>query len=395
MKLLGKIIKFARDAWVVFGIALLMLVAVETLLSLGFYIRGFWHSPEPDYRFKADTFAGASWAPQYYKEYQELGLPMWKPYVYWGRRPYQGSVININSDGIRKTYTDADAVASSSAIKVFMFGGSTMWGAAARDDFTIPSLFAKEIKSKGLTCKVTNFGQSGHVSTQEVIELLLLLQSGNIPDAVIFYDGVNDTFAAFQHNVAGVPQNEFNREIEFNLLQKKEISSLAVQDAIKQFTLMRFLNGILDRVGVQKNSPPFKPLELAKPISDKKLLAQAVVDMYASNIRLINALSESYGFKCLFYWQPVVYQKQHLTDYERYAIQLEYNFPGMKEFYEESYASLNKRAESLGKEVAFHDISSIFNEVREPLYIDYCHVSENGNGQIAKKMAEDFARLVR
>lgn len=148
-------------------------------------------------------------------------------------------------------------------------------------------------------------------------------------------------------------------------------------------------------MGVQKNGPPFRPLEHATLISDKKLLAQSVVDTYVNNVKLVKALSESYGFKCLFYWQPVVYQKQHLTDYERYAIQLEYNFPGMKEFYEDTYSCMHKRAESLEKDVAFHDISSIFNEVREPLYIDYCHVSENGNSRIAQRMAEDFARLVR
>lgn len=252
MKLLSKVFKFAKDLWIMFGIALLILIGIELLLSFGFYFRSLWHSPDSNYKLKADTYAGASWAPQYYVEYEELGLPRWKPYVYWGRRPHQGSVININAEGIRNTYQDAEMDASNSTKKVFMFGGSTMWGAAVRDDFTIPSFFAKEIKSKGVACKVTNYGQSGHVSTQEVIELLLQLQNGNIPDAVIFYDGVNDTFAAFQHNVAGTPQNEFNREIEFNLLQKKEIRRLAAQDLIKQLTLMRFLNGILDRSGSAK-----------------------------------------------------------------------------------------------------------------------------------------------
>ena len=45
---------------------------------------------------------------------------------------------------------------------------------------------------------VVNFGESGFVSTQGVIQLILELQSGNIPDLVIFYDGVNDVYAAYQ-----------------------------------------------------------------------------------------------------------------------------------------------------------------------------------------------------
>ena len=390
----NKPLKFARDAWIIFGIAVLLLVAIEAAISIGFYIRGFWHSPDANYKLRADAFAGASWAPLYYKEYEEMGLLKWKPYVYWNRKSHQGSVINIDSEGMRKTYNNAASEAAGTAAKVFVFGGSTIWGAGVRDDFTIPSLFAKGAESKGVICKVTNFGQSGYVSTQEVIELLLQLQRGNVPDVVIFYDGVNDTFAAFQQGAAGLPQNEFNREAEFNLSQKGELRSLAVQNAANRLATMRLINGFLDRLGARRNGAPFRSPECAKPLSDKHKLAQEVVDTYLSNVTLVRAFSKFYGFKCLFYWQPVIYQKQHLTDYERQALELEYNYAGMKEFYTETYALLQKRAKDLGPDVAFHDVSSIFNQVQEPIYIDYCHISEKGNGVIAGIMLEDVARFM-
>ena len=302
MKLLNKLIKFARDAWVIFGIAILMLVVIEAVISLGFYIRGFWHSPDPNYWLKADTYAGASWTPQYFREFEELGLLRWEPYVYWRRRPHQGNGINVNSDGIRKTYKDDAPEAPGSTVKVFMFGGSTMWGVGARDDFTIPSYFAKEVESRGIHCKVTNFGQSGYVSTQEVIELSLQIRNGNIPDVAIFYDGGNDTGAAFQYGVAGLPQNEYNREVEFNLLQKDELRSLAVRDAVKRLSIIRFINGALSGLVASRSDIRFRPLECAKPISDKQALARAVIERYLSNVKLAQALSKFYGFKCLFYW---------------------------------------------------------------------------------------------
>jgi hypothetical protein len=59
----------------------------------------------------------------------------------------------------------------------------------------------------------------GWVSTQSVIMLLRQLQHGNIPDVVVFYDGVNDTYAAYQQGFAGWPQNELNRVTEFNVTQ--------------------------------------------------------------------------------------------------------------------------------------------------------------------------------
>lgn len=395
MKVLKKLLKFARELWLMLGIAILMLTVIELALSFGFYVRGFWHSPDPNYKLKADTFAGASWVSQYYKEFDALGLAPWKPYVYWGRKPHRGETININEEGIRKTYCNPAAAGSTEAVKVFMFGGSTMWGAGARDDFTIPSYFAKETQHRGLLSKVTNLGQSGYVSTQEVIELLLQLQKGNIPDAVIFYDGVNDAFAAFQSGVAGLPQNEFNREQEFNLLKREEFKGLALQESVKKLNTLRFLNGVLDRAGVSKPGTSFPRLACATPIADKEALADAMATNYLNNLKLVKALSEAYGFKCLFYWQPVIYQKQHLTDYERWAIQLEHNYKGMKEFYLAAYSSLQKHAATLDGSYAFHDISSIFDQVREPVYIDYCHMSERGNSEIARLMAEDFARLMR
>lgn len=68
MKSLKKLIEFARVGWMIFGIAMLTLVAIVAILSAVFYIKDVWRPPNPDYRIKADTFAGASWTPQYYFE---------------------------------------------------------------------------------------------------------------------------------------------------------------------------------------------------------------------------------------------------------------------------------------------------------------------------------------
>ncbi|MBC8457124.1 MAG: hypothetical protein H8D67_03910, partial [Deltaproteobacteria bacterium] len=61
---------------------------------------------------------------------------------------------------------------------------------------------------------------------QEVIDLFLQLQKGNIPNIVIFYDGINDTFSAFQNGISGIPQNEWNRKKEFNLLKPSRYNDL-------------------------------------------------------------------------------------------------------------------------------------------------------------------------
>ncbi len=398
MTIFKKLIKFTRDIWMILGIALVMFVALEMFFSLSFYIRSFWHPLAADFRIKADSYTNPSWAAKYYKELQEFEQRRtltWKSYVYWRRIPYRGEYININSDGLRKTSNVTPSDGSGSTMKVFMFGGSTLWGLGAGDDFTIPSIFARETKNRGISCEVVNFGQYAYVSTQGVIELMLQLQKGNIPDAVIFYDGVNDTFGAYQLGVPGLPHDEIYREQEFGLLRRRELKTLAVQSAIRELSTVRFLNGVLEKSGIQSDNIQSIPLENEKPISDRGALARAVVDTYFNNIKLVQALSESYGFKSIFYWQPMIYLKQHLTEYERNSLELDVHYPGMKEFYLDTYAILQQRAAGLKNDIAFHDISSLFSDGHEPIYVDFNHMGDKGNSVIAQRMPEDFARLLR
>jgi len=395
--LLKRIIKVARDVWMILGIALIMFVALEAVISLGFYIRGFWHPPAANFRIKADTYSDSAWASKYYQEIEEIekGRTLrWQSYVYWRRTPRRGEYINIGPDGLRKTISVSMTEGATPPIKVFMFGGSTMWGLGAGDDSTIPSIFAEEAKNKGINCEVVNFGQYAYVSTQEVIELTLQLQKGNIPDVVIFYDGVNDTFGGFQLSVPGLPHDEIRREKEFCLLERKELQTLAAQSAIRQLSTVRFLHGVLEKSGLRRDNVQPIHLEYEKAISDKSSLAHAVVETYLNNIKLVQTLSQSYGFASLFYWQPVIYTKRHLTEYERQSLELDVNYPGLKEFYLDTYDILRRRSAGLNNNIAFNDISSIFSDIREPIFVDFNHTGEKGNRLIAKRMAQDFARLL-
>src|SRR6266542_5075952 len=96
MSLLKRLTRFARDIWMVLGVALVMFVALEAVVSLGLYIRGFWHPPAANFRVKADTYSDSEWASKYYKEIEEIekGRTLrWQSYVYWRRTPRRGEYI--------------------------------------------------------------------------------------------------------------------------------------------------------------------------------------------------------------------------------------------------------------------------------------------------------------
>ena len=394
MAILKLLAKWLKDGWLILGITLLLFAGVEAGFSLLFYVRSFWHPPAPNFREQADTYPDRAWASSYYREIDEVekGRTMkWKPYTYWRRSVYNGKHITIGPDGLRRTINALPAGAPKK--RLFVFGGSTIWGLGSDDATTIPSLLARNLQSQGANYEVTNFGQYAFVSTQSVIELTLQLQKGNIPDAVIFYDGVNDTFGAFQTKVPGIAHGEIDREHIYNLGISPRLGEVAAQTAIRDLSIIRFLRGIMKRPAGDEAVAPVQTLRFDPPITERAALTRAVVDTWLNNMKIVQSLARTYGFQFACYWQPVLYTKERLTPYETNSTELDFNYPGMREFYLETYGQVRQRAEELKKMGTAYDISEIFRDVRDPIYVDFNHMGEKGNTVIARRMAEDFLRL--
>ncbi|MGH9879517.1 MAG: hypothetical protein ACRD5H_17955, partial [Nitrososphaerales archaeon] len=318
-----KFLKFLRNIWVVFGIALAMFLGIELGLDLFFRLKNSF-APSERYanrRAKADTYTDSSWARSYFSEYdaavERSGVMRWTPYAYWRMAPHQGNYINVASDGIRRTHNNPAPENAAKTTRVFMLGGSTMWGIGVSDDSTIPSIFSKEVNERRGAFEVTNFGQIGYVSTQDVIAMMLQLQRGNIPDVAIFYGGFNDVITAFRLKTPGLPYEEFNREIEFNLLKKKEVRGAAVKYTVTELRTVGSFQRIGELLGLANGEVSYqRPLAWEQPIADKIALAQKVAEIYMNNITMAHTLSRVYGFKCIFYLQPAMFYKQRLTEYE-------------------------------------------------------------------------------
>jgi len=396
---LRSILPKIKEAWLILGVTLLLLISLEAALSLFYVIKDHIEAsprfPSRDVRIKADAYGGAPWVNAYYKEFEEASINRWVPYVYWRRAPYQGEHIHIDAGGIRRTWTDGTARAKThDPLVVFTFGGSAMWGTGARDDFTIPSFLAKQLKEKGVDSQITNFAEIGYVSTQEVILLLRQLQKGNIPDVAIFYDGANDTYSAYQQQTAGLPQNEFNRAKEFNLslpTRSRPLRALCIRRWTGELSTVRFVRNVLRRLGVSVGQTGTAIHQAAQgdSLASREALSRQVLTLYARNMDLVKVLGQSYGFKTLFYWQPTIFDKKHLTEYEESQRR---SIEGLQPLCEGVRGCMR-----LGEIVAEHadafcDLGETFAGVSEPVFIDWCHVSEWGNEVIARRIAADALR---
>ncbi|MHC4945234.1 MAG: SGNH/GDSL hydrolase family protein [Planctomycetota bacterium] len=381
-----------RKFWYLLGIALLIFLFVEVGLALAFLAKDLIEG-DPEWlriergRAFADGYQNAIWPEEFFEEFEESNFTEWHSYVYWRRKAFEGSHIHIDGNGRRRTW-NPPAGANPGVRKpyrIFMFGGSTLWGTGVRDDYTLASCLSRTLNEAGLAVEVVNFGESGYVSTQEMITLILELQKGNVPDMVIFYDGVNDVYSAHQNRGVGIPQNEANRIREFNSLKTAKSAANLFDGLMTKTRVYRFVRGVMRRLTGGSDEEEMSgggKWELLSP--DR--LAEGILSRYEENIKLIKALGSEKNFRALFYWQPIIFMKDHLTTYESGAVGPEGN--EIRGLFLETCERI-AASEFLNGSGIFHDLSYFFQSVEEPLFIDWCHVAEKGNEMLADRIAAD------
>jgi len=117
-----------------------------------------------------------------------------------------------------------------------------------------------------------------------------------------------------------------------------------------------------------------------------KDLAENTVLTYKENIRMINALAKQYKFEVFYYWQPTIFYKTNLSDYEQTETdkvqEIRKFYPLVNNFL------INERIQF--EKTHFSNLTGLFNNVKKPLFIDWCHVGEEGNEKISKTIIKDL-----
>lgn len=373
---LARVAAVVRDGWLMLGIALVLLVALEVAYRSQANLRRALRD-EPRVRVPSGhPYESQAWWTEW-----SLGEGAWRnrydPYRATWPRPQVGRYLNIDSAGRRQTVQPGLDSAGSTR-RVYLLGGSTMFGYTTRDEWTIPSQMADLLLEAGIQdVQVVNLGQSTFNITQGLITLALELRAGRVPDAVAFLDGNNEVAPAFQSGRPGTVLNEDLIAAEVRSTPPPVISRIA--------TSFSFIQRLGRAVGL--DGPP-EP-RVAAPAADE--ICPGVAETYLGAVSVIEGLGTAFGFDVVFFWQPMLATTaKDLTPFER-SVRAEGTWG---QTVRECTNEVVRQAEShaVGR---FVPLTDLFDGDTATVFIDdYGHVTEIANRQIAGAMLESVLPLV-
>jgi lysophospholipase L1-like esterase len=291
-----------------------------------------------------------------------------------GWRPLSGTNTIVPNDfrgthftveqGVRRT-TDVphDATAT-----VYLFGGSTVYGSEVPDSHTIASYLQRGLTRAGFRYRVVNFGVTS-INTRQQLERLELttLAEG---DVVIFYDGVNDVLQGVLYGNAGetIVGNDRSRPLTHKVLYRLSKNSVAARHLLTQF------------------NANYKIADLPRRVASTEA-------RYESNLAAAEQLARANGAAFMHFLQPTLYSLAKRGDYENKLLTFGFVPVQAEEAFAATYprlATVSERRARLGfSEV---DLTAIFDDVMEPVYLDGWHINHRGNEIVADHM---LAALVR
>ena len=262
------------------------------------------------------------------------------------------------------------------AYQLFAFGGSTMFGTGARDDYTIPSYLARQAEQAGIDLEVTNFGERAFVNWQNVLRLAELCAEGRVPDLVIFYEGANDV--ASKLRMPTLARSHLYHEEWRSLTNPEDHWSHYAKQWFEQYSVVHMVGRMLGHKGAMRRA---HETFLSTEAERVQQLADEVVATYGQNTAFVRKLADAYGFKAWFFWQPVIVTKAQRTLEER-------SYPDrFQGLFDEVYLAATVQMQS--EDFAI-DLSRALDDQEATIYIDFAHVSEEGNRIIADLIFEQM-----
>jgi hypothetical protein len=247
-----------------------------------------------------------------------------------------------------------------------------MWGEGSDDQHTIPALF----NTANPGYEVYNHAQLAYNTRQELDALISFYSKDKKADIVIFYDGVNDAAFLCPSEIKQLPAHRLVPMYREKLYVGK---AAIVKDIAGEFFYKNIIKAIR-KFTAKPNEQSSAYDCLSTPGK-----AEEIAEIMMKNWELAHEIVTNRGGKFLAVLQPAAYIGKPRTDHLNLDEELGENFRAV---YDQIKIKIAERKHSW-----IFDLSNSFDG-DELIFIDFCHVSPNGNEIIAKQISDIAGREV-
>lgn len=329
-------------------------------------------------RWKSDAFENSEIALKIYKDLKENLKYSPHPISGWRSIPDQNlSTVKINSSGLRNKPLDTLDIKKENCM---LLGGSVAWGFGASSNENIASYQIEKKLSyhHKKYINVINFAEQMHSSHEELMTFIGYLEEIN-PKYIICLSGTNDINRGYKDlskftDLTTTWINYFNKGNSIGIVREDNLVKFLLKSILrfkKKFTKISNSNLTITKFLNKDNIP---------------------LSLYQKKIDIINLICESRKINVLHVLQPdLIFKKRKILSENDY-----YNFieNDRKEYFKKQIDIFKKFMEKKSKTesifIKYFDLSDVFDDVDEPIYIDKAHFNDKGYEIISQKIADEM-----
>ena len=286
------------------------------------------------------------------------------------------STININNFGMRGSDITQDK--PNDVYRIFLIGGSTLYGSGSTSDTTtIPGFLQERFDNSGIDQKiqVINAGIEGSSSLEEVPRIKNDLVNFD-PDMIVIYHGTNDGHLDWERYT--------NFDSFVTPFEKKVL--VFFQAYLPEYKTPVLALYVINKItlGTTNDSGTYEPYFKSEHMVERSAL-------WHDRIKGACEFGNEEGFKTVVLLQPVLGSgNKPLTEYEQSFL--------IKLGGEESAKNYDIFANGLvGLDNSCHtvkDLRNIFDNVPEFIYFDNAHMADYGNNIVSENIFEILKPIV-
>jgi hypothetical protein len=304
----------------------------------------------------------------------------------------------VSEHGFRLNGEEAPWPPDQATFNVFVFGGSTTFGAMLPDAQTIPAALESQLRDSACvpTTNVYNFARPGYISTQERALLERLLLANAVPQVDVFIDALNDSVwqgtdpqytDRLRYLVSAI--NAEDPSSRWSARARELVASLPTTRAADRL-LARF--GRSERLG-EAASPRLG--EVASPAgATANVATEDRLNQWLANKRLRDGVADQFGVRALTVWQPAPTYHYDLR-YHLFGPQLaQWSLPGpsVLEQSKAFYSRMDERRHEPDVTKNLLWLGDIQLDRQENLYVDTLHYTAAFSKEIAGAISDEMRR---